>query len=105
MGQFDVNFHLRKIIKGHALAEFIVGDFITEFTYASTTDVIGMADDAKAVKAVETRGKDDSTPTQKETQQWTLYVDGASNENGYGVGMMLISPKGHKIHYALHFKF
>ena len=38
-------------------------------------------------------------------EQWVLYVDEASNENGSGVGMMLISPKGHKIHCTLHFGF
>ena len=32
-------------------------------------------------------------------------MDGASNENGSGVGMMLISPERHKIHCALHFGF
>ena len=38
-------------------------------------------------------------------EQWTLYVDGASNDIGFGAGIMLISPKGHKIHCALGFGF
>ena len=37
--------------------------------------------------------------------QWILYVDGAFNENGFGAGMMLINPEGHKTHCALHFMF
>ena len=37
--------------------------------------------------------------------QWTLYVNGESNKNGSDAGMMLISPKGHKIHCALCFGF
>ena len=32
-------------------------------------------------------------------------MDGASNENGSRVGMMLINPEGHKIHCALRFRF
>ncbi|PON58537.1 Ribonuclease H, partial [Parasponia andersonii] len=36
---------------------------------------------------------------------WKLYVDGSSNENGAGAGLVLISPKGHNIHCALHFEF
>ena len=38
-------------------------------------------------------------------EQWILYVDGASNENGSGAGTMLISPEEHKIHCALCFRF
>ena len=36
---------------------------------------------------------------------WELYVDGSSSEHGSGVGVLLISPKGHKIPYALRFGF
>ena len=39
------------------------------------------------------------------SKQWTLFVDGASNENGSEARIMLISSKEHKIHYALHFGF
>ena len=37
--------------------------------------------------------------------QWTLYVDDASNVTRFGPSIMLISPKGHKIHCVLHFRF
>ena len=50
-----------------------------------------MEDIAEATKVVEVGDKEKSAPTQKDTQQWTLYVDGSSNENGSGAGMMLIS--------------
>ena len=36
-------------------------------------------------------------------EQWTLYVDDASNENGSGASMILISPEGYKIRCALCF--
>ena len=44
-------------------------------------------------------------PIEEDTKQWTLYVDGASNDIRSRTGMMLISPKGNKIHYAIHFGF
>ena len=45
--QFDVNFRPRTTIKGQALADFIV-----EFTYADTVEVVGTTDDAEATKVV-----------------------------------------------------
>ena len=80
-------------------------NFIAEFTYTSTAKVAGTADDIEVVKAVEARYKEGSAPIQEEVQQWTFYVDDTSNENGSGVGMMLIGPKGHKTHCALRFGF
>ena len=82
-----------------------LADFIAEFTYANTTEVAGMTNGIEATKVVEARDKKNFAPTQEDTQQWTLYVDGASNENGSGAGMMLISPERDKIHCVLHFGF
>ena len=36
---------------------------------------------------------------------WELYVDGSSNEHGSRASVLLISPEGHKIPYALKFGF
>ena len=96
LGQFDVNACPKTSIKGQALVDFIV-----EFTYATTVEVVWMVDDTEALKVVEMGNKEDCAPIQEETQQWTLYVDGISNENGSRAGIILISPEGHKIHYAL----
>ena len=46
-----------------------------------------------------------STGRQENAHPWIFYVVGVPNENGSGAGMMLICPKGHKIHYALRFRF
>ena len=78
LSQFDVSFHPRIAIKGQALA-----DFITESS-GHTKDT-----------------KEDS----HQIPGWELYVDGASNESGAGVGVILISPEGHRIHSALRFRF
>ena len=36
---------------------------------------------------------------------WKIFVDGSSNENGSGAGIILISPEGHRFHSALRFGF
>ena len=40
-----------------------------------------------------------------DAEQWTLYVNNTSNDTESGADIMLISPKGHKIHCALCFGF
>ena len=104
VGQFDVNYWPRTVIKRQALA-----NFIAEFTYSNITKVAGMIGSTEAVKRVEmekgrafgTKSKDNNDVV----EQWNLYVDGASNENGSRVGMMLIRTEGHKIYCALCFGF
>ena len=34
-----------------------------------------------------------------------LYVDGSSDDGGLGAGLILISPKGHRMNCALRFEF
>ena len=104
MGQFDISYKPRTTIKGQTLV-----DFITEFTYSNTTEVAGTIDIVEAMKKVEME-KDKTAAKRFEDdnwhgEKWILYIDGASNKNGSGVGMMLISPKEHKIHCALRFGF
>ena len=36
---------------------------------------------------------------------WKVFVDGSSNENGSGAGIILISPEGHRFHSVLRFGF
>ena len=88
------------MIKGQALA-----DFIAQFTYSNAVEVTGMTNDAEAVKAAWVGGREDSVPIKGDAEQWTLYIDDTSNDNGSGVGMLLISPEGHKIHCAIRFEF
>ena len=37
--------------------------------------------------------------------KWGLYVDGSSNDGGSGVGLIVVNPKGHRMHCALRFRF
>ena len=77
-----MNFHPRTTIKGQALAEF---------TCADTTKVAGTAKNVEATKVVEALRKKTSILAKKDTEQWTLYSDGASNDIGFEAGIMLIN--------------
>ena len=45
-----------------------------------------------------------AVPTKK-IPKWGLYVDGSSNEGRSRDGLILVSPKGHRMHCALRFGF
>ena len=81
LGQFDIHFRPRTIIKGQALADFVV-----EFIYKA-------------------KGATKEAHENVKQQWWKLYVDSSSNDYGAGAGLMLISPEGLKITCALKFDF
>ena len=93
-----MNFRPQTTIKGQVLA-----DFIAKFTYSNTAEVTGMTNNTETVKAPGVREKEDSVPIKGYVKQWTLYVDGASNDTRSRVCMMLINPKGTRyiVPYAL----
>ena len=66
-------------IKGQILA-----DFVMEFTSAELTE---------------------ATQTTPDLPTWRLSVDGAANAQGSGAGVILTSPEGLDIEYALRFGF
>ncbi|XP_024028293.1 uncharacterized protein LOC112093654 [Morus notabilis] len=77
LSQFDIDYKPRTAIKGQALA-----DFVAEFT--------GLP--------AEVEGAD-------EPPRWKLYVDGSSNDNGSGAGLVLHTPEGYKVTSAVRFEF
>ncbi|KAB2626690.1 hypothetical protein D8674_020308 [Pyrus ussuriensis x Pyrus communis] len=77
--------------KGQAVA-----DFIAEFTYPVD---ISPTPEAAASSPLETRKVE---PT---LLVWTLYVDGSSNQQGCGAGLVLTTPNKVAMKYALRFKF
>ena len=70
-------------IKGQALV-----DFIAEFRTLE-----------------EKRSEEAPTILTVRIPKWGLYIDRSSNEGGSGAGQILVSPEGHRMHYALRFKF
>ena len=79
LSEFDIIYRPKIAIKGQVLA-----DFVMEFASAEP------ARDAQAATDLST---------------WKLSVDGASNAQGSGAGLILTSPEGIDIEYALRFRF
>ena len=79
LSEFDIRYMPKTSIKGQVLA-----DFVMKFTSAAP---------------------DESAQTMTDLPIWKLSVDGASNAQGSGAGLILTSPKGIDIEYALRFGF
>ena len=77
LSEFDIMYKLRIAVKGQILA-----DFIMEFTPAQSTEATQLAPDLPI---------------------WRLSVDGAANAQGSGAGLILTSPDGIDMEYALRF--
>ena len=79
MSEFDIRYKLKTAIKGQVLA-----DFVMEFTSAEPVR---------------------NAQTVADLSIWKLSVDGASNAQGSEAGLILTSPEGIDIEYALRFGF
>ena len=79
LSEFDIRYKQKTTIKGQILA-----DFVMEFTSAELTE---------------------ATQTTPDLPTWRLSVDGAANAQGSGAGVILTSPEGLDIEYALRFGF
>lgn len=79
LGTFDIRYEPRNSIKGQVLA-----DFVAEFTPSSGTSLI---------------------VCQVMIRQWKVYVDGASNSRGLGVGVVLEFPGGVRLEKSLRLGF
>ena len=84
LGEFDIKFMPRMTIKGQART-----DFIAEFTYLTKT--------LRVTTDVSTTQDDEPTDP---NNVWSLRIDGFSNVNGSGEGVILESPIGEKVNYA-----
>ena len=73
MGAFDVQYKPRTFIKGQVLA-----DFVGEFTF-------------RHPEVLQVKGGESCEPQEN---TWQVYVDEASNYQGAGVGIILISLEG-----------
>ncbi|XP_074326867.1 uncharacterized protein LOC141664812 [Apium graveolens] len=90
LGQFDLEYVPRTAIKGQALA-----DFLLEFDSEVDDKALVMLHPPHVEESLE----EFSHPW------WILHVDGAVNNGGAGVGRVLVSPEGHHLMSAIHFKF
>ena len=79
LSEFDIIYNLKTTIKGQVLE-----DFVMEFTSAEPAE---------------------NTQTTPDLPIWKLSVDGVANSQGSGAGLILTSPEGIDIEYALRFGF
>ncbi|XP_074377628.1 uncharacterized protein LOC141719146 [Apium graveolens] len=90
LGQFDLEYMPRTTIKGQALA-----DFLLEFDSAVDDRAFLMLHPSHIEESLE----------EFPHPWWILHVDGAVNNGGAGAGIVLLSPEGHHLMSAIHFKF
>ena len=86
LSEFDLKFMPEKTIKGRAVAEFLAEHATNE----ETTEAYLLPDEELLMI------RDD---------YWTLYFDGASNQKGCGVGVLLVSPEGAHIPISVKLDF
>ena len=91
LGAFDIKYMPRTSVKGQVLA-----DLVAEF--AECLEEVEMGDgalDERLVYVVSIQG----------LPPWELYVDGAANQRGSGVGLVLVSPEKITIEKSLRLNF
>ncbi|KAM2795297.1 hypothetical protein COP1_006565 [Malus domestica] len=91
LGEFDISYQPKPAKKSQTVA-----DFIADFTYPvdivfTPKEVVSLPLEAQKIE-----------PT---ALAWSLYVDGSSNQQGCGVGLVLTTPDKVAMEYALRFKF
>ena len=84
---FDIKYMLRTSIKGQVLA-----DLVAEFAEPPVETLIELC-------GVE--GKPVGVVSALKPSYWKVYVDGATNQRGSGVGLVLITPEGATIEKSL----
>ena len=85
LGEFDIKFMSRTTIKGQ-----VVTDFVAEFSYP--TKVLG---GENATPSTSEKQPVDNDPTDL-SNVWNMIIDGSSNVNGSGAGIVLESPTGER---------
>ena len=79
LGAFDIKYILRTSVKGQVLA-----DLVAEFAKLPKEAEMKQHDmDEKSVGLISTQS----------ISSWKVYVDGAANQRGAGVGLVLVSPE------------
>ncbi|XP_074277909.1 uncharacterized protein LOC141601520 [Silene latifolia] len=87
LAEFDLTYVPLKALKGRAIIDFLVDNPIEK---DSVTDMWSFPDE---------------NVVHVEDEVWDLYFDGASSSMGYGVGILLISPKGEHVPVSIKLDF
>ncbi|CAL8152252.1 unnamed protein product [Prunus armeniaca] len=92
--EFDIKFKPRPAEKGQAVA-----DLIFELTPPAPSAPIVPNVETVEPEKLNAERFDPSIPV------WILHVDGSANQQGCGAGLVLTTPDGSKVEYALRFNF
>ncbi|KAM1978246.1 hypothetical protein ACFX16_014955 [Malus domestica] len=87
LGEFDISYQPKPAEKGQAVADFTYHVDIV----STPKEVVSLPSKAQKIE-----------PT---APAWSLYVDGSSNQQGCGAGLVFMTPDKVAIEYALRFKF
>jgi len=82
LSKYHIQYVIQKAIKGSALADYLAHQRIEDY------QSIQPKFPDKEILALFNRMEDDNNDN-----TWTSFFDGASNALGYGIGVVLISPK------------
>ncbi|KAI3828871.1 hypothetical protein L1987_02981 [Smallanthus sonchifolius] len=85
LGAHQLTYKPRPAIKGQVLA-----DFVTEIPKE---------------RATECAREEEEQQVQDEKETWSLFTDGATNEEGCGAGLRLLSPEGNEFTYEIRLEF
>ncbi|KAI5343814.1 hypothetical protein L3X38_011690 [Prunus dulcis] len=100
--------HGIKVLTNQPLRQFVprpakkgqaVANFISELTPSTAQPTPKAVTETILPDELDAERFDDSTPI------WGLHVDGSANQQGCGAGLVLATPDGLKIEYALRFDF
>ena len=91
LGAFDIKYMPRTSIKGQVLADLMVE--FAEPSIETPSELHGM------------EGKPVGMASAPKPPCWKVYIDGAANQRGSGVGLVLITPKGATIEKSLRLGF
>ncbi|KAM2295289.1 hypothetical protein ACFX1S_035120 [Malus domestica] len=91
LGKFDISYQPKQVEKGQAEV-----DFIADFTYH--VDIVSTPKEVVSLPS-------EAQKTEPTASAWSLYVDGSSNQQGCGVGLVLTTPDKLAMKYVLRFKF
>ncbi|XP_030930921.1 uncharacterized protein LOC115956763 [Quercus lobata] len=93
LGAFDIRYMPHTAIKGQVLA-----DLVAEFTEPTLEGMEVSRSPSVGEKLI-------STVSQHEHNWWKAHIDGAANQRGSGVGLVLVSPEGITIEKSLRLGF
>ena len=86
LSEYDITFQLRTALKSQVLADFIV-DFAPNVTPQADKERLNLTELLNL--------------TERSNSKWTLTIDGSSNVNGAGIGLVLTLSKGDLIQQAI----